>query len=299
MSRRGLHPAAILAAVAALGAAVVLQVWRDARYPRAEAARSRTLLVRSPEALKRLTPGLHALAADVYWIRAIQHFGSERLAPHGTQDYSLLYPLLDITTTLDPYFNIAYRFGQIFLSEPYPGGPGRPDLAIALLEKGIAVQPQKWQYYYDVAFVHYWHHRNYTAAAEWFRRAAAQPNAPNWIAPMAATMLVKGQDRASARFLWEQILREDQEWLRRTAERSLLQLDALDAIDAIQAAVTRAGPGTGGYSWAGLVQRGVLRRVPVDPTGTPFELDPATGRVRLSPRSLLYPLPTESEPGPR
>ena len=39
------------------------------------------------------------------------------------------------TTTLDPYFNIAYRFGAIFLGERYPGGPGRPDQAVALLAR--------------------------------------------------------------------------------------------------------------------------------------------------------------------
>ena len=30
--------------------------------------------------------------------------------------YPLLYPMLDITTTLDPRFSIAYRFGSIFLA---------------------------------------------------------------------------------------------------------------------------------------------------------------------------------------
>ena len=45
-------------------------------------------------------------------------------AHRGSDEYQLLYPLLDITTTLDPHFNIAYRFGAIFLSEPYPGGAG-------------------------------------------------------------------------------------------------------------------------------------------------------------------------------
>ena len=34
-----------------------------------------------------------------------------------------------MATGLDPYFNIAYRFGAIFLSESKPDGPGRPDLA--------------------------------------------------------------------------------------------------------------------------------------------------------------------------
>ena len=30
--------------------------------------------------------------------------------------------MLDLTTTLDPRFNIAYRFGAIFLAERYPAG---------------------------------------------------------------------------------------------------------------------------------------------------------------------------------
>ena len=32
---------------------------------------------------------------------------------------------------------MAYQFGALFLAEQPPGGPGRPDLAIALLEKGL------------------------------------------------------------------------------------------------------------------------------------------------------------------
>ena len=51
------------------------------------------------------------------------------------RNFDLLYPLLDLSTSLDPLFNVAYRFGAIFLAEPHPGGPGRPDLAIALLEE--------------------------------------------------------------------------------------------------------------------------------------------------------------------
>ena len=116
-----------------------------------------------------------------------------------------------------PYFNIAYRFGAIFLSEGYPGGPGRPDQAIALLRKGISAQPTKWQYYHDVAFVYYWQLRDMEAAARWFRLAATQPNAPNWLEPVAATMLIEGGDRASARFLLQQILQSEEAWLQRMA----------------------------------------------------------------------------------
>ena len=57
--------------------------------------------------------------------------------------YDLLYPLLDLATTLDPRFTIGYRFGAIFLAEPHPGGAGRPDQAIALLKKGVAFNPEQ------------------------------------------------------------------------------------------------------------------------------------------------------------
>jgi hypothetical protein len=279
------------AAAVCLMLAVTLQVWRDHAFPRTDPDTQQLLYVRSPEALKRIVLGFDALAADLYWIRAIQHYGGDRLDRGKVRRYELLYPLLDLATSLDPYFNIAYRFGAIFLSEAPPGGPGRPDHAVALLRKGIAEQPQKWQYYHDIAFVYYWSLRDPVAAAEWFRRAAAQPGAPNWLLPVAAAMLTRSSDRASSRFLWQQMLGADQEWMRRQAERALRQLDALDQIDQLQAfiAAVPRQPGEP-YIWLSLARAG-LRGVPVDPSGTPYELDPETGRVTVSKSSLLFPLP--------
>jgi tetratricopeptide (TPR) repeat protein len=233
--------------------------------------------------------------ADVYWIRAIQHYGGDRLSgPKAQTKYKLLYPLLDLTTTLDPYFNIAYRFGAIFLSEAYPGGPGRPDQSVALLRKAITVMPHKWQYYHDIGFVYYWRLRDYKTAALWFQRAAVQPNAPNWLTPLAASMLVQGNDRAAARFLWQQIAKSEEAWLRRNAERSLLQLDALDQIDQLEAIVHTYPPANDErYTWRGLIERSRLRGQPVDPVGTPYVLDPVTGRVTVSDQSPLFPMPAE------
>jgi hypothetical protein len=280
----------IAAAVCLMGA-VTLQVWRDHAFPRADPDTQELLYVRSPEALKRIVLGFDALAADLYWIRAIQHYGGDRLDRGKVRRYELLYPLLDLATSLDPYFNIAYRFGAIFLSEAPPGGPGRPDHAVALLRKGIAAQPQKWKYYHDIAFVHYWSLRDPVAAAEWFRRAAAQPDAPNWLLPVAAAMLTRSSDRASSRFLWQQMLGADQEWMRRQAERALGQLDALDQIDQLQAFIASVPRPTGEpYAWSSLSRAG-LRGVPLDPSGTPYELDRETGRVTVSKSSLLFPLP--------
>jgi len=295
MTARARDAALVVAALVMFGSAVALQIARDNRYPRDTRQAEKILYVRSGEAIKRMTLSFDALASDVYWIRAIQHYGGDRLAgPEAGTKYQLLYPLLDLTTTLDPYFNIAYRFGAIFLSEGYPGGPGRPDQSVALLRKAIVVMPRKWQYYHDVGFVYYWRFRDYQTAALWFQRAAAQPNAPNWLTPLAAAMLTQGKDRAAARFLWQQIAQSEEPWMRRNAERSLLQLQAMDQIDRYDAVIARFPPPSGEqYSWTGLIRRRLFIRVPFDPTGTPYDIDPATGRVSVSSQSPLFPMPQE------
>lgn len=294
---RGRDALVLAGVVASLAAAVGIQIARDRQYPRDQQASADLLYVRSGAVLKRLTLEYDGLASDVYWIRAIQYYGGNRLQASGTgtRRYELLYPLLDLSTTLDPYFNIAYRFGAIFLSEGYPGGPGRPDQSVALLRKGLVAMPYKWQYLHDIAFVYYWHLHDYKAAAEWFQRAAAQPGAPEWLTPLAATMLVHGNDRVSARFLWERIRESEEPWLQRAAERALLQLQALDQMDLLTAAIQRAPlPPGEPYSWDALIRRRVFPGIPQDPRGVPYAIDPATGRVSVSPRSPLSPMPDES-----
>ena len=216
------------------------------------------------------------------------------LAAPPEDEYALLYPLLDITTTLDPRFNIAYRFGAVFLAESFPRGPGRPDLAIALLQKGLRERPDKWEYMEDIGFVHYWYVHDYGSAAEWFRKASEGPNAPWWLKSLAATTLAQGGDRQSSRTMWTAIRQSAEiEWLRNDADRRLAQLDALDAIDVLQRGVDAFAKRTGGApdDWSTLIRAGVVRGVPADPGGTPFEI--VAGRVRLSQQSPLWPLPEE------
>jgi hypothetical protein len=279
-----------LAAAALLGIAITLQVGRDRAHPRMAAADEAVLYIRSPEAIRRLALGFDSLAADLYWIRTIQYYGRQRLsrAP-GERDYSLLYPLLDLTTSLDPWFDIAYRFGAIFLSERQPGGPGRPDMAETLLRKGIAAQPDEWAFFHDIAFVHYWVNGDPQTAAEWFQRGAERPGAPNWLAPVAAAMLAQTGTRDAARQLWQRVAAAEEEWLRRRAVQALAQLDALDQIEGLERVIARA-PGPP-YTWVSLVRAGLLPGIPVDPGRTPYELDPQTGRVTVSQKSPLFPMP--------
>jgi tetratricopeptide (TPR) repeat protein len=274
---------------------------RDRLAPRG-VAREAVLYVPSPAVLGRMVLSYDALAADVYWMRAIQHFGSTRRAGAGVRKYELLYPLLDITTALDPKFNIAYRFGAIFLSEPPPGGPGRPDLAIALLERGLEARPDHWQYLQDIGFVHYWSRRDYAAAADWFDRAARVPGAPWWLRSLAANTRAAGGDRAGARALWTAIHQSatDNEWLRHDAARRLQQLDAMDAVEQLQRLVDewmRTAPPRP-YTWEAIVRAGRLRGIPADPAGAVFHLTPDTARVAVAGDSPLRPLPDDRAPRP-
>jgi hypothetical protein len=287
-----------------LGAGAGLQAVRDARYPAAPIEED-SLYITSGRALKLMTAGYNALAADLYWIRTIQYYGRTKLqtrdraaAPTPETDYHLLYPLLDLTTTLDPRFNIAYRFGSIFLAETYPGGPGRPDLAIALLEKGIRERPDKWEYMQDIGFVHYWWTHDFKAAADWFNRAADVPGAPWFLRSLAASTLAEGGDRRSSRVMWEAI-RDSAEidWLRNEADRRLSQLLALDQIDALQQVVEEFGRQTGikVSDWTPLIRAGVIRGVPLDPSrSAPYVFD-ESGRITVSKTSPLYPLPVEPQ----
>jgi hypothetical protein len=276
---------------------VALQVGRDAVVAAgAPAVNVDYLYLPSGEVVDRFVLSFDMLAADVYWIRAIQHYGGEKRRTDSVRKYNALYPLLDIATTLDPNFTIAYRFGAIFLAEAYPGGPGRPDLAIRLLRKGLRATPRKWQYLQDIGFVHYWWRHDYRAAADSFARAAAIPGAPWWLEPLSATTLAQGGERGASRRLWEQLAHSaDNAWLSNEAARRLQQLDALDLLDRVAAALDRYVRARGEIprTWSEVTSAGYLRDLPRDPAGYALILDPATRTVHLSAQSPLYPLPAE------
>ena len=217
---------AIIIVTLLLTLAVALQVWRDRGWQPYQLSTPVMWLQASP-AIKRAALGFDSLIADVYWTRTVVYFGRQRLAEGAQRNYDLLYPLLDLVTTLDPRFTAAYRFGAVFLAEPPPGGPGRPDLAIQLLQRGLAATPERWEYFHGIAFVEYWSHRNYTAAAEWLERAARIDGSPIWLKSSAALMRQQTGDRAAARVLWRQLHDStDDRSLKNLAQMRIAQFDA-------------------------------------------------------------------------
>jgi hypothetical protein len=280
---------------------VVLQVVRDRGWHPYEPA-TPLLWLRSASTVKHASLGFDALVADIYWMRAVVYFGRQSMSEDPDKNYDLLYPFLDFVTSLDPRFSVAYRFGAIFLSEAVPVGPGRPDLAIALLEKGVRQQPHRWEYLHDIGFVHYWHHRDFERGAQWLERAAEIPGSPIWLRSTAAMMHTQSGNRQSARQLWIRIREgSEAEAMRNIADLRLAQFDTMDVIDQLNTILAKYQERAGqpARSWREVVASGLLRAAPVDRSGVPIEIDAADGRARLSKQSPLAPLPEGFTPTPR
>jgi len=240
--------------------------------------------------LERLVPGFKGLAADIYWMRTVQYFGGQRVFAED-KNFDLLYPLVDITTTLDPRLEIAYHYGAVFLSEPQPGGAGRPHDGIAILAKGCKAMPNNWRLRQELGFFHFLFLNDAETASRILMEASQLPGAAFWLRTLAADILLKGGERAGARRMWKEILdTSEAPILKVNAEERLRRLDALDLADEVARSAEEYKKRYGHLpaSLEELGRAGLLRRPPVDSTGTPFAYDPATGQVTLSRGSPLW-----------
>jgi hypothetical protein len=262
----------------------VLQTRIDART-RSEAQEQEELMLRSPAAIEKMSLGYNSLLADVYWTRAVQYYGDRVATPHAT--FGLLWPLLDISTTLDPKLLPAYHFGAIFLSEPGVIGAGRPDLAVKLVKRGIAANPDRWGLYGDLGFLYYWHFQDYKDAANAYLDGSKTPQGPAWMAIMAARLEQKGGSIETSRMMWSQIYESSTNAnVRKMALNTLKGLKAEEDENELDklAAQYRDRFGRFPSTMGEMRDAGFIRGIPADPEGYPYILGP-DGKAGLDPHS--------------
>jgi hypothetical protein len=264
----------------------VLQTRIDART-RGEAQAQEDLLLRSPSAISKMSLGYNSLLADIYWTRAVQYYGDRVATQHAT--FGLLWPLLDITTTLDPRLLPAYHFGAIFLSQSGTGGAGRPDLAVKLVKRGIATNPDRWGLYGDLGFLYYWYLQDYHRASAAYMAGSEIAHGPSWMKMMAARMEQKGGSIETSRLVWSQVYESSQDpRIRKLALNTLRGLKAEEDETALDNLSDQYRQRFGHYpaSVAQLRDAGFLQGIPFDPEGYPYVLGP-DGKTGLDPRSPI------------
>ena len=288
MSKQHRNPVAWLAAIAVpvlLVAVVALQRGIDSSRGTLE-KQGDELLVQSGPLLKRLSLGYDALLGDIYWTRAVQYYGGK--LPTSDRDFHLLAPLLDVATTLDPYLVPAYHFGAFFLSEKQ-GGAGRPDLAVTLVKKGVAANPNNTQLSADLGFLYYMKLKDYDKASAAYLETSKIPGASQLFKVLAARIASKGGALDTSRMIWSEIYETTQdEKIRKHALEELKGLKAQsDEMQLDQLAQDyRARFGHYPQSTRDLVDAAMIKGVPFDPDGFPYAFGP-DGKSQLDPKSTV------------
>ena len=272
-------------------AAALLQRSIDARSQES-ADQSEGYMLQSPETIKKLSLGYDGLLGDIYWTRAVQYYGSKAGQPNP--DFHLLWPLLDVATTLDPKLEVAYHFGAIFLSETGNIGAGRTDLAIQLVKKGIAANPDMWQLGTDLGFLYYWRMKDYPDAAAAYLQTSQIPNSPPWIKMMAARVAQTGGSIDTSQMIWSQILDSTQDAeVKKRAYRELLGLRARKDMEQLDELAETYKQRFGRYPTSEQEMRagGLLPGIPADPDGFPYEFGP-DGKAKLNSKTT-FEIPAE------
>ena len=261
----------------------------------------------APSAAKRLALGFDGLAADWYWLNALQYIGRKieeqartsrldlaqavQLDRIKAVDAAVLVRLFDMITTLDPRFTAVYEFAAVVL----PAVDVRA--AIALLEKGIRENPAEWFLHQQLAYI-YWQRGDNLAAADAFRRGARMTTA-RWMEHMAERVEAKGDDPRVARAMYARMYEQAQDdQVKEWARRRLMELRSLEERSVIRRAlgtfVTEHARCPRDWREMGRALTALELRVhpegpPLDPSDTPYllVLSPLGCDVTLHPSSAV------------
>ncbi len=288
--------ALVVMLVAGMGAVVLLARRIESQRPTQAPAVEAEKLYLSGNTVRRLSLGFNGLVADWYWMRSLQYVG-QKIIDHpidmpidslGQLNLTLLAPLLDTATTVDPQFREPYLYAAVVLADV------DPERAIQIMKKGIAANPSVWRFHQHLGYI-YWKQKNFQAAGETYNEGAAIPGAPRWMEAMKARMLADGGSRDVAREIYGRMFEqaEDQE-VEEMARRRLLQLDSLDQRDGLRKVLSlyQSRAGRCPSAWREITP--ALRSLrfpmdskgePIDPSGTAYVLVTSGCEVELGPDS--------------
>jgi len=203
----------------------------------AEVSSSLLYLPKGPY-LRALALGHEETLADLLYIWSIQYYSDY---DDATRFEYLRQIYEGAITTLDPRFTEAYLVGAMIMSLEARD----PDLALELLDRGLAAMPRNWEIAYWAGWESY-NAGRFIDARRYWSRAASQPGAPAQLVRLAARMLERSGSLEDAATEYERILADPPDesteqlvglWLERTRTEIALR----DGNRAIELFRRRAG----------------------------------------------------------
>lgn len=145
--------------------------------------------------MKLLAPADPDFLADLLWLKTAGYYGKQSLT---TGQYPYLAHLVDLITDLSPRWDYPYWFGAVIL----PMEANAVEDGLYIIEKALVHHPKDWVFWFYKGFTNFYYLENKTEAAEALYKAANLPEAPRWLARLAATLATKaGQRELALRYL--------------------------------------------------------------------------------------------------
>ncbi len=171
----------------------------EALRPRHDLA-ARILYLPSGEHLGPACLGYEGAVADLLWIRAILYFGGSHGAQPDDDWYVWLYYMLDLVTDLSPHFEAPYKYGGVMLRI----SPEWVEASNLIMAKGMANNPDEWYFPFSIA-MNYHLRDDMQRSAEFLQIAASKPDAPFYLANLAASLLNEtDQEEVALHFLMQE-----------------------------------------------------------------------------------------------
>ncbi len=248
-------------------------------------ASAQVLYLPSGKYLKMASLGFPELMADAIYIWSIQYYSNYEAADRFRY---LEHIYGSVISELDPHYIDPYLIGSLIMSVE----AHEYEMALRLLDKGIAANPDEWILSFEAGFLCYHTLRDDARAALYFEQALRAPGAPPVIKRLRAEMYRMMGDRAASLRYWREVYEtagEGDEYVRSVAWRHVHDLTIEVETETLGRAVAafRARTGSNPASLDALVAAGLLERVPLDPDGTPYLYNRSTGEVSSGSRFEL------------
>ena len=270
-SRGGL--AAVL--VAALASVSASQFWLE-RHPLPRDPAGSLLYLPNGRFLRVASMGYPTFLADLIYLWSIQYYGTYREADRFL---FLDHVYGNVIARLDPRYVDPYLIGSLIMVVE----KGDLESGLRLLEQGMEANPKEWILPYEAGFYAYDMGKDYTRAATYFERAMHIPGAPPSVWRLRAEMFNKKGDKVMSLQLWREVLESaTDDRVTAIAANHVHDLTLDVDINLLQEGVSAYRQRQGRYpsSLVSLVTDGLLRDIPTDPDGNPYQYDPQTGQVK-------------------